>query len=97
MSITVSSSSDAYLLLSEAHYPGWHAVVDGQETSIRRANILFRAVFVPSGVHTVELAYMPTSWPAALLVGAFAWLAVICGTGFAAYHGKGVSDAPKRS
>jgi hypothetical protein len=46
-----------YLLQREAWYPGWRARVDGQDAPVVRADLLFRAVFVPAGEHDVELYF----------------------------------------
>jgi len=53
--------------LADSDYPGWAATVDDEPTPIYRANLAFRAVQVPAGVHTVEFTYRPW-W---MLAGAF--------------------------
>jgi hypothetical protein len=60
--LQVETSTDAagLLVLSEVHYPGWNAYVDGEQVDVERANYLFRAVPVPAGEHIVELRY--ESW-----------------------------------
>ncbi len=50
-----------YLLVDDAWFPGWHARVDGVETPVVRANVYFKAVWVPEGARHVELTYEPTS------------------------------------
>ncbi len=82
ITLQIRSELDAYLVLSEAYYPGWTATLDGSPVPIYRANVLFRAVFVPAGDHRLEMSYTPTSWPGALLVGAGAWLALLAGVAF---------------
>lgn len=52
-----TSDRDALLVVSEIHYPGWTATVDGIETPIHRTNFLLRGVFVPPGKHTVVMTY----------------------------------------
>lgn len=68
--VDVRSARDAVLVLTDSHYPGWRATVDGEEVGIVRANGLFRAVAVPAGSHRVAFEYAPTS----LRVGAAASL-----------------------
>ncbi|WP_448545979.1 YfhO family protein [Roseiflexus sp.] len=53
---------DSMLFLSDAYYPGWRATVNGQETSIYRANLAFRAVYLPAGEHRVEFIYDPLTF-----------------------------------
>ncbi len=57
--IDVETAADGYLLLTDAYYPGWHATIDGQPTTIYRADIMFRAVFVPAGAHEIVYTYDP--------------------------------------
>ena len=60
--ISLASSKDGLLFLSDSYYPGWKALVDGKETPIYRANYAFRAVIVPKGKHRVVLKYQPRSF-----------------------------------
>ena len=57
MSLEVSTERAALLVLAETWYPAWRATVDGQSTSLIRANYAQRAVPLTPGNHTVELAY----------------------------------------
>ena len=52
---------EGYLVLSDTYYPGWRVNVDGAEGHIHRANLLFRAVYLPAGQHTVEFRFQPRS------------------------------------
>jgi hypothetical protein len=62
ISITTNSSSKGLLFLSDVYYPGWHAYVDGKQTSVYRADYAFRAVPIDAGKHTVEFTYQPVSF-----------------------------------
>lgn len=57
--IDVQTAADGYLLLTDAYYPGWSATLDGEPTPIYRADVMFRAVFVPAGEHQVTFSYSP--------------------------------------
>jgi hypothetical protein len=57
---------------SEADAAGWRALVNGRPVPILRANYGFRAIPVPAGKLTIELAY----WPPGLTPGL---LALSCG------------------
>jgi hypothetical protein len=48
-------------ILTDIHYPGWNAYVDGIKTDILRANSLFRAVELAPGEHTIVFKYEPRS------------------------------------
>jgi hypothetical protein len=57
-----SHGGPGLLVLSDLHYPGWRAEVDGEEVDIERVNYLMRGVPVPAGTHHVEFVYEPLSW-----------------------------------
>jgi hypothetical protein len=58
----VSLPEPGYLVQREAWYPSWRARVDGVDTPVVRADVLFRAVPVPAGNHQVELFFDSTSF-----------------------------------
>lgn len=53
----VSLTQPGYLLQREAWYPGWRARVDGVDTPVVRADLLFRAVPLGPGDHDVEIYF----------------------------------------
>jgi hypothetical protein len=57
MVIETNSNQQAMLVVSEMHYPGWAATVDGLKTSIHQTDFLLRGLFVPAGKHTIEMIY----------------------------------------
>ena len=61
VTVTVEAAGAGLLVLHDINYPGWTATVDGQSTPVLRANVLFRAVEVGPGRHTVRFAFHPLS------------------------------------
>jgi len=66
--LEVDSPEAAFLFMSEAHYPGWKAYVDGREEEILRADYVFRAVPVGPGSHRIEVVYQSLSFKVGLAV-----------------------------
>jgi len=75
--VKVHTATDGYLMLTDAWYPGWHASVDGQESPVLRADLMFRAVYLPAGEHVVEFTYAPQSFTIGLWISAAALLSLI--------------------
>src|SRR6185295_11361203 len=61
LEVKTESVSPAILVLSENHYPGWRAYVDGKSVEVIRVNYNLRGVAVPAGNHVVEFVYRPKS------------------------------------
>lgn len=76
--IDVDSASDGLLVLTDTHYPGWKAFVDGEPRPILRANYLFRGVQVAAGRRRVEFRFEPASVRTGGFVSALALLC-LCG------------------
>jgi hypothetical protein len=75
--VRADAPQGGWLLLSDAWYPGWTADVDGQPSTIHRADGLFRSVWLPPGNHIVTFAYRPWTFAAGCLIAAIAWGAVL--------------------
>lgn len=62
VSLSAVTTGPAYLLLAEPYYPGWAAEVNGERVKIYRANLAFRAIYLPeAGDYTVEMRYRPVT------------------------------------
>ncbi len=61
VAVNTQSASPAILVLSENHYPGWRATVDGKSVEVMRVDYNLRGVAVPAGNHVVEFVYRPKS------------------------------------
>jgi hypothetical protein len=59
--VNTETNGDAILVLSENHYPGWRAYVDGKKVEVIRVNYNLRGVLVPAGKHEVKFVYFPKS------------------------------------
>ena len=77
ISLEVQAASEGYLVLTDTYYPGWIATVDGQQTPIERADVLFRAVKVPAGAHRVEFRYEPQSFAIGAVISIGGWVALL--------------------
>jgi len=55
--IEADNATDAYLVLSEAYYPGWRAEVDGKPAEVFPADHLIQAIRLPPGKHVVRFVY----------------------------------------
>ena len=73
IALQVNSNAPAWLLLTDAWYPGWVASVNDAPVTVERANLMFRALPLPAGDSEVTLRYRPSWLPGALLVGLLAW------------------------
>lgn len=62
IALTVQTDASGYLVLADSWYPGWQASVDGKSTPIYRADVLFRAIPIEPGLHTVVFEYQPMSF-----------------------------------
>lgn len=57
--VEVDAAAPGHLVLNDPFHPWWVAEVDGRETEIRQANVLFRAVAIPAGRHVVRFTFQP--------------------------------------
>jgi hypothetical protein len=64
------------LVLTDIHYPGWKARVDGRPAALERVDYLLRGVPLAPGTHRIEFRYEPLSWRIGWIISALA-LAVL--------------------
>lgn len=76
VSIDVTANTNAVLVLSDAYYPGWIALLDGLPVMQFPVYHAFRGIFVPKGKHTVEFVYAPATFQAGLAISAATLLAL---------------------
>ena len=85
-------TAPGYLVVAERYDEGWHAYVDGAETTVARANGLAQAVAVPQGSHTVTFEYRPFPLMLGLgltVVAALVWLGLLASSLYRAVIRRG--------
>jgi len=60
-SLDVDLRTDGIVVISDLWDPGWRADLDGTACAIDRVDTALRGLRVPSGKHTIELTYDPSS------------------------------------
>ena len=65
---TISVDREKLLVLSIPYENGWTAYVDGQETELLRANMMYRGLELTPGEHSIELRYTIPGMKISLLV-----------------------------
>jgi hypothetical protein len=61
IAVHVETRAPAFLVLSDIHYPGWQATVDGEPTPIVRVDYVLRGLRLDAGSHIVQFEYRPSS------------------------------------
>jgi hypothetical protein len=59
--VEVDAAHAGFVVLNDVWHPWWTVDVDGDDAPILRANVLFRAVQVPAGRHTLTFEFKPIS------------------------------------
>jgi hypothetical protein len=59
--IDVDAARSGFVVLHDLWHPWWTAEIDGVETTVLRANVLFRAVHVPPGRHVLTFEFRPVA------------------------------------
>jgi hypothetical protein len=73
----VYTNAPGALVLRDAFYPGWEALVDGEPVRVEQADFMFRAVVLEKGFHKVEFVFNPASQTLGLTASAVSLLLVV--------------------
>jgi len=57
--LTIDTKESGLLYYSDGYDKNWKCFVDGKQNPVLRANIAFKAVFIPEGRHSVLFVYRP--------------------------------------
>jgi hypothetical protein len=74
----IEADAPALAVISQTYFHWWQANVDGRPVPLLRANYAFQAVEVPSGRHTVELAYRDRSFVAGVILSLLSLAVCLC-------------------
>jgi hypothetical protein len=74
LELEVEAAGAAFLVTSEAYYPGWRAWIDDQPRPLVMTNAAFRGLAVPAGRHTVRMEFAPSILWQGALFSALGWL-----------------------
>ncbi len=88
MRFMIASPGNLLLFFPDAYYPGWIATIDGQPMPVYRAQVMFRALYIPRGYSDVILQYRPAWLIPTLVIGGAGWLMVALGIAFGAVRQK---------
>lgn len=78
--IKTETSHDEILVLADQFDEGWKATIDGADSKISPANLIFRAVKVPAGKHEVIFSYYPSSFDLGLKISSISIILLILGS-----------------
>ncbi|MCP4644623.1 MAG: YfhO family protein, partial [bacterium] len=98
--ISVDAKQPCALVMTDAFYPGWRAVLDGErELEIFPADYAFRGVLIPEGSHTVEFVYRPTSLRVGLVTScvALGGSLLFCAWALLKSRGRDRGSAPREA
>jgi hypothetical protein len=80
LDLDVDAPARGVLYWADGYDPHWRAWVDGAEVPVHRANLAFKAIFVPPGRHAVRFEYRPTAIVVTgLLFVAMGWAGAVLG------------------
>jgi hypothetical protein len=59
LEVKYDSANAGYLYFSDCYDTYWKAYIDGKKTTLYKANIAFKAIQIPAGVHKIKFIYDP--------------------------------------
>lgn len=76
LQVNVEPKDSSRLIIRDTWFPGWKAMLDGRHVPIHKTgpHLIFRAIDIPPGQHTIDLTYEPSSIAAGLAISLSAFL-----------------------
>jgi O-antigen/teichoic acid export membrane protein len=75
-----------WLVLADSYFPGWVAYIDEKDAPLYKADYNFRAVYVPSGKHTIRFKYSPISFRAGAIGSVLGAMMLLLGFAYLAWR-----------
>ena len=75
-----------WLVFSDSYFPGWLSYIDEQDTPLYKADYNFRAVYVPTGKHTIRFKYSPISFRVGLIASFLGGMLLVLGFAYLAWR-----------
>jgi hypothetical protein len=79
ITLSVQTSENGILVLSEVYYPNWKVFVDGVEKTMLRCDYSLRGVAIEKGNHTVVFKYIDKDFQLGAIITLFAFAIVVGG------------------
>jgi uncharacterized membrane protein YfhO len=70
------------LILTDAYYPGWQAIINDVPATIHRVDGMFRGIFVPAGENEVVFSFASSAFKTGRVITVLAiliWVALAVG------------------
>ncbi len=95
LTFSLEAPTAGWVVVNEAHFPGWIARVDGKPTSLWRVDGWVNGLKIAKGHHRIELAFRPMSWLTVAAVAVIVWFGLaIVGLTYAWRHAKACWQTP---
>ncbi|ETR72644.1 MAG: hypothetical protein OMM_01565 [Candidatus Magnetoglobus multicellularis str. Araruama] len=72
--LSVESTQNGFLVISNNYHPGWEASINGKKTEVFQGNYIMQAVWIPAGKHHLVLEFKPFLMKIGLIVSTAGWL-----------------------
>jgi len=77
--VVVEADGPGTLTLSQVHYPGWRATVDGRAVPIKTVESALMGVGLDAGHHKIEFMFDPWTVKVGMIVSALGWGSLMVG------------------
>ena len=76
-SMLLEATGPGKLVISEVHYPGWRASVNGKQAELQIAHGILRSVSLADGDHQISLRFLPITVYSGLILAGVGWIMLI--------------------